>query len=69
VLDDHGGPMQAKEVHASVEAMLGESVRWASVKAALAANIAGRSPRFMRVAKGPYQLVRPCAQPPRDGLR
>jgi hypothetical protein len=49
-------PMQAKDVHAAVEALLGKSVRWSSVKAALAANIAGPAPRFVRVAKGCYRL-------------
>jgi hypothetical protein len=49
-------PMQAKEVHTAVEALLGESVRWSTVKAALAANIAGPSPRFVRVARGRYGL-------------
>jgi hypothetical protein len=55
VLEDHE-PMQAKEVHAAVEALLGEPVRWASVKAALAGNIAGPSPRFVKVARGRYRL-------------
>ncbi|HTD09826.1 MAG TPA: hypothetical protein VK680_13140 [Solirubrobacteraceae bacterium] len=48
--------MQATEVHAAVEALPGESVRWASVKAALAGNIAGPSPRFVEVARGRYRL-------------
>jgi hypothetical protein len=56
VLTDRQEPMQAKEVHAAVEALLGEPVRWSSVKAALAANVAGSSPRFVRVAKGRYRL-------------
>jgi hypothetical protein len=57
VLADRQGPMQAKEVHAAVEALLGESVCWASVKAALAGNISGSSPRFVRVARGCYRLA------------
>lgn len=56
VLKDQGGPMQAKEVHAAVETLLGKPVRWSSVKAALAANVGGASPRFVRVAKGRYAL-------------
>jgi hypothetical protein len=54
VLEQHREPMQAREVHAAVEALLGESVRWGSVKACLAANVAGASPRFVRVAPGRY---------------
>jgi len=48
--------MQAKAIHAAVEVLLGEPVRWASVKAALAGNVSGVSPRFVRVARGRYKL-------------
>jgi HB1/ASXL restriction endonuclease-like protein with HTH domain len=58
VLVERQEPMQAKAIHAAVETLLGESVRWASVKAALAANVAGPSPRFVRVARGCYGLRR-----------
>jgi HB1, ASXL, restriction endonuclease HTH domain len=58
VLTNRQEPMQAKEVHTAVEVLLGESVRWASVKAALAANVSGPSPRFVRVARGCYALRR-----------
>ena len=47
-------PMQARKVHAAVEALLGKPVPWGSVKARLAANVAGPSPRFVRVAPGRY---------------
>jgi hypothetical protein len=56
VLAERGAPMQAKEVHAAVETLLGERVRWSSVKAALAANIAGPSSWFERVARGRYRM-------------
>jgi hypothetical protein len=56
VLGDRQETMRAKEVHAAVELLLGEPVRWASVKAALAANVTGPSPRFVRVARGRYRL-------------
>lgn len=56
VLADRGEPMQAKEVHAAVEALLGEPVRWPSVRHALASNVRGRSPRFIRLARGRYEL-------------
>lgn len=49
--------MQAREVHAAVEALLGEPVRWGTVKNALAGNVAGASPRFARVARGRYRLA------------
>jgi len=60
VLELHQRPMQAREVHAAVEALLGEPVRWASVKACLAANVTGSSARFRRVGPGRYAMVGPC---------
>jgi hypothetical protein len=46
VLSEEGGPIQARDVHAQVETLLGEPVRWASVKATLASNLEGPKPRF-----------------------
>jgi HB1, ASXL, restriction endonuclease HTH domain len=57
VLEMHPGPMHAREVHRAVEAMMGRPVRWASVKACLAVNVAGTAPRFVRVARGQYRLA------------
>jgi hypothetical protein len=56
VLVEEGDPMQARDVHAQVETLLGEPVRWATVKATLAGNLNGPSPRFVRVARGRYRL-------------
>jgi hypothetical protein len=41
VMGGRGEPMRAREVHAAVEAMLGEAVAWSSVKGALASNVSG----------------------------
>jgi hypothetical protein len=49
--------MRAKDIHAAVEALLGEPVGWSSVKMALASNVSGSSRRFVRVARGRYGLV------------
>jgi len=57
VLADRDEPMRAKDIHAAVEASLGAPVAWSSVKAALAANVSGASPRFVRVARGRYVLA------------
>jgi hypothetical protein len=57
VLADRGEPMRAKDIHTAVEGSLGEPVAWSSVKAALAANVSGASPRFVRVARGRYVLA------------
>ena len=56
VLGDAGEPIHAREVHARVEMLLGEPVRWASVKATLAGNVQGPAARFVRVARGQYRL-------------
>ncbi len=57
VLSDHPEPLQAREVHARVEKLLDEPVRWASVKATLAGNVNGAAPRFVRVARGRYAIA------------
>lgn len=62
VLNEEREPMHARAVHARVEALLGESVRWASVKATLAGNLAGPQPRFVRVARGRYRAPSPRTQ-------
>ena len=62
VLNEEREPMHARAVHARVEALLGESVRWASVKATLAGNLAGPQPRFVRVARGRYRVASPRTQ-------
>jgi hypothetical protein len=59
VLIDEGDPMQAREVHARVETLLGEPVRWSSVKATLAGNLKSPDPRFARVARGRYGVPPP----------
>jgi hypothetical protein len=58
VLSEEGDSMPARDVHAQVEALLGEPVRWASVKATLAGNLNGPAPRFVRVARGQYAVRR-----------
>jgi hypothetical protein len=57
VLADRGEPMRAKDIHAAVEASLGATVAWSSVRAALATNVSGASPRFVRIARGRYVLA------------
>jgi hypothetical protein len=57
VLTDRGEPMRAKNIHAAVEALVGEPVPRSSVKGALASDVAGSSGRLVRVARGRYVLV------------
>ena len=54
VLEQRAEPRQARDEHDAVEALLGEPVRWGSVKACLAANVAGSSRQFVRVGPGRY---------------
>jgi hypothetical protein len=56
VLSDSREPMRARDIHRAVEGLLGESVGWSSVKMALASNVSGSSPRFIRIARGRYVL-------------
>jgi hypothetical protein len=56
VLADRGEPMQVQDIHAAVEAMVGESVPSSSVKGGLAKHVAGSSARVVRVAPGRYVL-------------
>jgi hypothetical protein len=48
--------MRVREVHAAAEQLAGESLRWTSVKAALAAYAEGSNPRFERVRRGYYRI-------------
>lgn len=57
VLAERDEPMRAKDIHAAVEALVGGPVVWSSVKQALASNVGGPSPRFMRIARGRYVLA------------
>jgi hypothetical protein len=57
VMADRSEPMRAKDIHAAVEAALGEPVAASSIKTALIANASGRSPRLVRVAPGRYVLA------------
>jgi len=59
VLADKGAPMRAKDIHAAVEASLGEPVAWSSIRTALASHASGSSPRVVRVARGRYALCDP----------
>jgi hypothetical protein len=57
VLADREEPMRAKDIHAAVEALLGEPVSWSSIKGALADNASGSARRFVRIARGRYVLA------------
>jgi hypothetical protein len=60
VLELSGREMRAQEIHTAAEELVGEPLRWTSVKAALAAGAAGSSPRFRRVRHGVYRLEPLC---------
>jgi hypothetical protein len=57
VLADRGEPMHVRDIHAAVEALVGEPVPPSSVRGGLAKNVGGSSPRFVRVAPGRYALA------------
>lgn len=55
VLQQSRRPMRATEIHVAAELLAGESLRWTSVKAALAAGTAAKPQRFRRVRYGVYE--------------
>lgn len=58
--------MRAKEIHAAVEALIGEPVKWSSVKQALASHVIGPSSRFLRIAR---EWIGPLGEHARYGRR
>jgi hypothetical protein len=50
--------MWIREIHAAAEELAGEPLLWTSVKAALAAGTAGKSPRFQRICRGVYETAK-----------
>jgi hypothetical protein len=57
VLTDRAEPMHVQDIHAAVEALVGESVPSPSIRGALARDVKGSSARFVRVAPGRYVLA------------
>lgn len=57
VLIDSGKPMQARDIHAEVEELLGVSVPASSVKNWLAKQVEDQQPRVVRLGRGRYRLV------------
>ena len=57
VLNDSGGPMRARDIHAEVEELLGMPVPVSSVKNWLAKQVQGRQSRVVRLGRGRYRLA------------
>ena len=57
VLERADRPMRAREIHAAAQEVVGETLGWTSVKAALAAGASGRSRRFRRIRHGVYEIA------------
>jgi hypothetical protein len=57
VLTDRAEPMHVQDIHAAVEALVGEPVPSPSIRGALAKSVKGPSARFVRVAPGRYLLA------------
>jgi hypothetical protein len=52
-------PMRLAEVHLAVEGLLGRTVSKDSINWCLSTGVRGKEPRFERVARGCYRLMRP----------
>ena len=50
-------PMRAREIHAASAELVGESIRWSSVKGILSAHTIGGDRRFRRIRRGCYELT------------
>jgi hypothetical protein len=59
VLTATGQPMRVAEVQAAVEELLNQTVSKDSVNWCLSTGARGAEPRFERVARGCYRLLRP----------
>jgi hypothetical protein len=57
VLELAGVPMRACEIHAAATQLVGESIRWSSVKGVLSAHTIGGDRRFRRIRRGCYELA------------
>jgi hypothetical protein len=50
-------PMRARDIHAEVEALIGQSVSPSAVKNWLASNVRGEQARLIRLGRGRYRLA------------
>ncbi len=57
VLELANQPMQARDIHATAEELLGQPIKWTSVKATLAEHASGPRPRFQRTGHGRYRIA------------
>jgi hypothetical protein len=64
-------PMRAREIHGAAEQLLGEPLRWASVRGILSAYTIGGDRRFRRLRRGLSELAltRPPQAPGSDSPR
>ena len=57
ILEHADQSMRARDIHATAEELLGEPIKWSSVKATLAAHASGPHPRFQRTSYGRYRIA------------
>ena len=57
VLEHADQPMRPRDIHAAAQELLGQPLKWTSVKAALAAHASGPGQRFERMSHGHYQAA------------
>ena len=60
VLAHAGEPMRARDIHAAAEELLGQPLKWSSVKATLAEHAGTSKRRFDRFSHGRYRLATTC---------
>ena len=57
VLELADRPMRARDIHAAAQELLGEPIKWSSVKATLGAHASTPLGRFERISHGRYRLA------------
>jgi hypothetical protein len=57
VLELAGEPMRTREIHAAAAELVGESIKWSSVKGILSSHTIGADRRFRRIHRGCYELT------------
>ena len=56
-IENAGEPMRACEIHTAAAELIGEPIRWSSVKGILSAHTIGCDRRFRRIRRRCYELT------------
>jgi hypothetical protein len=60
VLEESAEPLRMRDIHAEVEALVGQPVSWSTIKNALSNGVRGNGARLIRPERGRYCLRADC---------